>query len=540
MNHDDTNHDETNGDARSDPRPSTNRPTVGLGRGFLFPVIVIVIATVLMIGYSSWGWRVRPSGLPSNPPPPGTAKTDGAQPSSASEQTGDRPAPATAMNPKVATDNGSNRSAPQGSSSNPPKKPGIGIGRLFGDQVEAMPQSVAQLIEESKQVVNLVKSAFPGDPDAAEVAARLYFRLGETQIAEETWKQCLQLNSKFVYAYDGLGRVAAKRGDNERAIELFQEALRVDPRAFDTQVELAQALIDTNQMKDAVALLKTNVKHNPRRYRGYVLLGMAYMHREDYAQAKASYRAALDASPQHANACFGLASACARLGETEQAEKYMNQFRKLRAGERKIGTQERSTFDDLASMCIDTAASYTAAGLVCYAHQDAVDTELLCRRAARLDPKNTKCRQGLAWLTLQDGKPEETIRVFEELVQLEPENMSYPLQIARIHASTGRPAQGERFLRAATQAESENAAGPAALASFLLQQGTKLDEAVALARRAIRLDDAPAYYALLSQTLERSGNIPGAIEAMATAAERDPKNTQYQKALEAIKNKYHQ
>jgi len=527
--------EEAQGSIDPDQRRVTHVSRGGMGREFLFPVIVIGIATVLMIGYFFGGWRVRPSGLATNPPP---GAPDIGSPTESADAPADKAAGSAAR---------TGEKLAKGSAANGGKKafetpgthqPGIGIDRLFGNHIEVKPSSVAPLIEESKQVVACVAAAFPGDPDASEIAARLYFRLGETNTAEEAWNRCLKLNPKFVYAYHGLGRAAAKRGDDKRAIQLFRKALAIDPNAYDVQIDLGQTLIDANQMKPAIELLDENVKHDPRRHRGYVLLGMAYMQLEDYQRAKTCYQAALDAFPQHANACFGLASACVHLGETEEAKKQMARFRKLRTEEREIGTQERSTFDDLGSMCVDTAASYAAAARVCHVHQYPTDTRLLCLRAAALDPKNTDCRQALAWLDMQSGRLDRTIQTFRELMQLEPENMHYPLQIATIYASMGQPLKGERFLRDVTESAPENAAAYVALANFLLKRNTKLSEAVALAHKATRLDKSPANYVLLSTALEKTGDIPGAIEALSVAVQRAPNNPRYQKAFAAIKKKY--
>jgi len=527
--------EEAQGSTDPDQRRASKPSRESMGRGFLFPVIVIGIATVLMIGYFVGGWRVRPSGLATNPPP---GPPDIASPTESADSRADKAVGGTARTGEKSAKGGAASAGKKTTASPRTNRPGIGIDRLFGNHVEVKPKSVAPLIEESKQVVACVAAAFPGDPDASEVAARLYFRLGETHAAEEAWNRCLKLNPKFVYAYHGLGRAAAKRGDNKRAIELFRKAIAIDPNAYDVQIDLGQTLIDSNQMKPAIELLDENVKHDPRRHRGYVLLGMAYMQLEDFQRAKTCYQAALDAFPQHANACFGLASACARLGEVEEAKKQMARFRKLRTEEREIGTRERNTFDDLGSMCIDTAASYAAAARICHVHQDPADTRLLCLRAAALDPKNTDCRQALAWLYLQSGKLDQTIQTFRELMQLEPENMHYPLQIATIYASMGRPLEGERFLRDVTESAPENAAAYVALANFLLMRNAKLSEAVALAHKATRLDKSPANYVLLSTALEKTGDIPGAIEALSVAVQRAPNNPRYQKAYEAIKKKY--
>jgi tetratricopeptide (TPR) repeat protein len=411
------------------------------------------------------------------------------------------------------------------------------LAAALGDPTSPRPTTVEALIEEAQRVTERLVEAFPNSPDAREVAARLHLQLGDSERAVEAWEKCLALNPSYGYAYHGLATVAAKKGEHEKAVSLFRRALLLNPNAFDTQIALAQALIDLDKMEEAVRLLETNVQADPRPYRGRVLLGMAYLQREEYEKAKENYEAAIAAHPKHANAHFGLATACARLGEDELSKKYMAKFRELRAGEREIGSRQRNEFDDLDATCADVARIYVDVGRVCHAHGSLPEAERSWRRAAALDPANVDCRQALAWMYLQSGRPPQTIGMFEELAEIEPDNLSYPLEIARLYTATGRFAAAEETLRGVCEKNPTEATGYVALAKFLLQEDRHVQEAIGVAQTAVELDPNAANHVLLSMAYERNGDAAKAIEAMAEAVKLAPENLQYQQMYELLAEK---
>ncbi len=410
------------------------------------------------------------------------------------------------------------------------------LDELFGPRPDRAPASVEQLVAEAKQVGERLVRAFPNRADAHEVVARLYFMLGETEQATAAWKKCLELDPKYAYAYHGLGSAAAKRGELEEAARWYRRALEANPSLPDTQIELARTLIDLNKLQEAIELLEKNVAIDPRPYRGRVLLGMAYMQLQDYQKAKENYEAAIAAHPKHANAHFGLATACARLGEEELSREYMEKFQKLRAEEREIGAQERLDFNDLDAVSAEVARIYTDAARICRVADDLSDMELLCRRAAAMDERNIDCRQALAWLHLQRGQVDRTIELLEQLASLDPGNIGYPAEIARLYAATGRAEKGEQRLRQVCEAQPKSAPAFAALAQFLLQQPAKIDQAIRAAQTAVEIAPLAAHYALLGAAQQKKGNLDEARKALSEAVRLAPENLRYKQLYEQLKN----
>ena len=408
---------------------------------------------------------------------------------------------------------------------------------FLSSRTSQRPASVEILIEEAKRVTACLVEGFPNDPGTHDMAARLHDKCGDSQKAAGEWETSLQLNANYSHAYRGLATLATMKGENEKAVHLLRRVLVLDPNSFDSQIQLAQALVDLNRMEEAIRLLERNVTADPKVHRGRVLLGMAFMHLEEYQKAKENYRAAIEAHPKHANAHFGLATACARLGQQELQQEYLAKFQELRAGEREIAAGQRHQFDDLEAMCAGVAQIYTDTARICLAHGSPSEAVMLCRRAAVLDPRNTDCRQALAWMYRDSGMHTEVIRTFEQLIRIEPENLSYPREIARIYEQMGRLPAAEETLRKVCDEAPENAAGYVALANFLLRQNRSLTEAVEMAQTAARLAPRASNYVLLSTAHEKSGEIPKAVEAMAKVVELAPDSLKYEQMYELLKEK---
>jgi tetratricopeptide (TPR) repeat protein len=410
-------------------------------------------------------------------------------------------------------------------------------GGLLPEADAPLPATPEATIAEGTRVVEALAAAFPSDPDALEVLARCHLLRGSTAAAVATWKKCLALNPRYAYACAGLGAVALRRGDHREAAQWFRQAVEFAPRAFAFREDLADALINAGQVDEAIAVLTELIRSSPRSARAFDLLGMAYAHAGRHAEAKQSYRQAARLDPHHAGIRLGLANALARLGETEEARKCMDEFRRLRDEERKRRQTDLRQYNDLAAVRAEFAQLYTSAAQVFHAHGKADEAETLWRRSAAMDPTAIACRQALAWRSRQVGKLAETIRLLEELSVLEPANPSYDLEIARLRVDMNQLAEAEAALQRLCRRSPELADGHVALARLYLKTGRQPDEAVAAARRAADLAPSAAHWALVAEACQAAGDVPGAASAMEKALALDPGNLELRERYEQLRAK---
>jgi tetratricopeptide (TPR) repeat protein len=114
--------------------------------------------------------------------------------------------------------------------------------------------------------------------------------------------------------------------DNQRAVELFQQAMELDPdyararayRAFSDIVLHGYADTPEKILRDAVALAQTAVELDEDDGRCHWLLGMIYGYSGDLKNAELHYERAIALNPNDANALAGSGLLLAGLGRAEE------------------------------------------------------------------------------------------------------------------------------------------------------------------------------------------------------------------------------
>jgi tetratricopeptide (TPR) repeat protein len=296
---------------------------------------------------------------------------------------------------------------------------------------------------------------------------------------------------------------------------------------------LADALLNSGQAKEAVALLETYVREDPRS-QGFFLLGQAYLQMQQYEKAREYFEAAIRKYPQYGDAYYRLSGVYSRLGQHDKAGQCLQKSRELKAKEREDHRVQKSRYDDFDAMCNRIAETYTSGARIYLTAGKSAETERLFRRAGDLASKSIECRQGLAWLCRRQGRTREGIEVLEQLAKIEPNQPSYWLEIGRLHARLNQFSAAEEAFRKASAMSPQDAAGPAALAGLLLDTNRNLPEALALARTAVQRRPTAAHYCILSGACERNGDLAGAVNAIAQAEKLEPSNPQYRHMHELL------
>jgi tetratricopeptide (TPR) repeat protein len=99
-------------------------------------------------------------------------------------------------------------------------------------------------------------------PDYAEAyyaRAEMYVKAGNQQAAEPDFRQALKCGLSAEWAADshnGLGVMAAQRGDLSAAVEEFSQAVRLRPDLAGAQRNLANALVAQGRVRDAISQLE--------------------------------------------------------------------------------------------------------------------------------------------------------------------------------------------------------------------------------------------------------------------------------------------
>jgi tetratricopeptide (TPR) repeat protein len=183
----------------------------------------------------------------------------------------------------------------------------------------------------------------PGRRLCAAAAASVLVALGALSFArvevyrdaETLWTATLRQNPGAWIAYVNLGRIVEERGDSERAIELYREAVGVEERAEVAHYNLGSSLARAGRLEEGAAHLRRAVEIEPRFTDARVNLGNALLRQGRLEAAIAHYRAAIESDERSADAHGNLGVALLAQGDLEGAIRSLRRAVELRPGWRR-------------------------------------------------------------------------------------------------------------------------------------------------------------------------------------------------------------
>jgi tetratricopeptide (TPR) repeat protein len=238
-----------------------------------------------------------------------------------------------------------------------------------------------------------------------------------------------------------------------------------------------------------------------------------------------------------AEAYYGLATTCARLGETALADESRRAFDNLKSQGQAMGRQARTDFDPFAITRRSLAQTHTEVARVHLANGQGQKAERLLLRAAGMDGENTACRFQLVMLYQQAQRNQEALDVAKQMVTAQPRNPFHHLAVGNLHLRLKQAAEAEAAFRKVTDLAPGRPEGFFALAQLYLQTNTNRAEALQLAARAVTLAPTAVNHYVLSQACAMNDDLPAALTAIDKACNLDPRNPQYQEWRSLLRSK---
>ncbi len=386
------------------------------------------------------------------------------------------------------------------------------------------------LREEQLRAARQLYQEYPRS-DAAFLMGLVSNVQGDTDAAIRYWEEDTRLESDLVrlhdraQTYSNLGDVFKGTGDFQKAEAMLVESLRLKPR-LETRVALATVYYAQGRMEDCLGALGEGSLES---YQGCLVRGQACQRLGKLEQAKRNYEAAIRLNAKSAEAYYGLAMTCARLGEQAKADEYRKAFGAVKSERQTMGRQMRAEYDPLLTTRQSLALTHTEAGKVYLAHGKPDMAEKLWLRAAEVEPRDTACRFQLVMLYQKARRNQEALRFSLEMIQAEPTNAFHYLGLGNLRVRLRQPVEAEAAFKKATELAPRRAEGYFALAQFYVRASTNLAEAVRLSQQAVDLAPIAPHYGILAEAQAKNGDKPAARRAVEKACELDADNPMYRK-----------
>lgn len=235
---------------------------------------------------------------------------------------------------------------------------------------------------------------------------------------------------------------------NERAfLEHIEQAKRVTPKAPSPRLLAARYWLDRNDSDKALAEARAGLDATGDA-RFHELLGMTHMLRRDHAQATATFRKWVAASPRDARAHFLLAQAQHAAGDPASAA---------------------ASLDKALEINPNLADATLAKVKLLVENKNLSDALTLAQDYRKRQPASPSGLEGEAVVLAARGQHAEAARLWEKAAQLSGQTRHAVLAL-QAHIQAGETATGETYLTAWLDKHPKDVAARHALAKSLLQR----------------------------------------------------------------------
>jgi tetratricopeptide (TPR) repeat protein len=245
--------------------------------------------------------------------------------------------------------------------------------------------------------------------------------------AEKELTSVLRVAPNLPAALNLMGSVRAKQGRLVEAETLFLRAVQNDKTYTGARMNLVYLYLLNRAPEKAIPQLNEVLALEPGNLDARVILGDAYLAKNDLQKAEENYLAALDNKLDNAGALFGLAQISRLKGETREAAIYLNRVGTLTADSKSPDFLYKFGLEAMRSGMFDEAKS-------------------ALERALELKPKESSylLALGIAWL--RKGDLFEAEKLFRHLLELQPNNAQGQLHLGYVLLNQKKYAEARTWL----------------------------------------------------------------------------------------------
>jgi len=287
----------------------------------------------------------------------------------------------------------------------------LGLADIYEEDAGELgrPELVTQAIEEYKLALN----ADPDSPQLNDGLADLYFRSGHTREAEATARRLLKSAPDDIQAHRLLGKIYLRQ-------------------LSDASNAVSSSSPSGNVLDQAIAEFEKIVALQPKSVEDRMVLGQLYNVKHDDKKAEEEFKTAKALEPDSEEVILNLARLYGESGDLAHAAKVIED---VPAADRspRMEFALGETYDQL-KQTKDAIAAY--------------------RRAAEMDPEDTRTLDALGQALLKDDQLDEALKQFTELAKADPEDPDALVHICEIQRRQGKYEEALATIRKAQKLDS--------------------------------------------------------------------------------------
>ena len=295
--------------------------------------------------------------------------------------------------------------------------------------------------EEALEVVRVAVEQALDDPMAHVSLGKILNALGRFKEAETYLRRAIALSSQEWEAYLGLGKALYNQGRYEEALEVVRVAVEQRLDSAPARVNLGLILNALDRFEEAEIHLRRAIVLDPQARDAHLNLGTVLYNQGRYEEALEVARVAVEQAPDFFKAHINLGAVLSELDRFEEAETHLRRAIALNPQDVDLAQKLAAklaealmpqgryaeAIDSLAESVALAPASPQVAELhflMGMAAQDngQSDASEYYMRAFEIDPHHTKSIRRLAHLRLEQQRYNESLELFQRLVEIDSDD----------------------------------------------------------------------------------------------------------------------
>ena len=152
---------------------------------------------------------------------------------------------------------------------------------------------------EAKKECSILIDNKCNDPEIYNVHAITCFQLDDHEKAIESWKKSIELNPKYFFAFNNIGKVLLSLKRFEEALENFNKTIAIKPDFFEAHNNKGNALVGLSRFWEAIENYNKAIDIKPDYLLSYIFKGHALSELNELEDALDSYQKAYNMNPDH-------------------------------------------------------------------------------------------------------------------------------------------------------------------------------------------------------------------------------------------------
>ncbi|HUB68539.1 MAG TPA: tetratricopeptide repeat protein [Candidatus Methylacidiphilales bacterium] len=308
--------------------------------------------------------------------------------------------------------------------------------------------------------------------------------------SETLWADTLAKNPGCCIGYNNLGLVFLQKGETDKAIPEFQEALSINPNFGAARDDLGDAFMEEGRIDKAIDQYRENIKIDPGYLVAYTNLGVALLKKGQVDEAIVQFKKALEINANHCATRCNLGNALMQKGQWQEA---MAQFQKAL----EINPNYANAHADLGGLFLQTGQIDEAISQY--------------TKSLEIDPHQTGAYCNLGDALMQKGQWQEAMAQFQKALAIDPQSADAHNDVGGIFLRLG---QLDRAIAEyqKTLEINPNFAETHTNLGFVLLQKRQIDQAISEYKKALQINPSLIFaHENLGNALLQKGQVDKAI-----------------------------